>query len=222
MTHLIDRNLVPSQCHIPREFRSRVAQVKPVSLDERQQTVSSFVCREVPPLIPLVDSFASVVADLPSRPRDPDQSQSLSMNPISGNFSSFGSLGSLSNRLNALHLETTRQLASITEQITHTNIMIQYTHIKVDELSQVVSNIVVPTMNQLSSTLLKVVTGQGQISKAEVSAIQNIPSQLNESVLRAQTCILKMSEVLSNALSGKSFGRVLSPSYKNSYPSQWR
>ncbi|CAF1209331.1 unnamed protein product [Didymodactylos carnosus] len=83
MTYLIDRNLVPSQCHIPREFRSRVAQIKPVSLDEPQQTISSFVSRDIPSLVPLVDSFASVVAGLPSRARDPDQSQPPSMNPMS-------------------------------------------------------------------------------------------------------------------------------------------
>ncbi|CAF1530222.1 unnamed protein product, partial [Didymodactylos carnosus] len=138
---------------------------------------------------------------LPSRPRDPDQSQPPSTNPVSSNCSSFDSLGSLSDRLNALHLETTRHLTSISEQVAQTNIMIQCTQIKVDELSQVVSNIVVPTINQLSSILLKVVTGQGQISNAEVSVIQNIPSQLNESVLRAQTCISKISEVASRVLS---------------------
>ncbi|CAF1439152.1 unnamed protein product [Didymodactylos carnosus] len=155
--HLIEKNLLPNQCQIPRVFRSRMNQVQSVvqsvsavknlptfqannNTNSNPSAPRSQYTSALPGAVPPMN-YASATSNFALLPLP--LAAAPAVRSVSSNFVSPDSFNMLLQKLNNLHIENSKLLVSISQQIKTMNMSGQCVERKLDQITQVVNSIII-------------------------------------------------------------------------------
>ncbi|CAF4445212.1 unnamed protein product, partial [Didymodactylos carnosus] len=199
MGHLIDKHLLPNQCHVPRTFRARVNQLLPQNepiqgsfltfKTQKEEQISQ--SNEVQAPMPSTRTFSSVVKQAPFAPA---LFANRSVDPSRNSFVDFAYI---SKQLQDIAHNSRSALANLAKDIQTISVSVQTNQIQIDQIAQVLSTIVVPTICQLSSTIAKAITNPTPLTETDLSCLTNARHSLSDAISKLNSYFVNLSNVVS-------------------------